>query len=554
MHNLLWQRLLELRLSTKSFALFSIVSVGAIPVGDFTATDTAADVFLEILLGVLATAVLGLYLWPLWTLMLKTMPAGSRRFIAILVAFAGGGVLRGLTIHYLGPAFNFDVDTVLLQRIGNSVATTVVWLTVFSLFTQATNDFSARYKTLMGGIIAARQRKLTPAELSGILGSLEAGLRGVILPAEKGNYTERQLTQLASALRLEILGKIRDHTRGLWVLEGVEVPRLRFFPLLKLALGRLEYSWVFFSLVFGIVGVANLATIIGFPEAAWRVAIAVGVIYGSDHVFRRVIRPFSQSRWDVHAGFLLAVGVLVMVPLGFFEFFLVGSGWSAIYLLVLAVPTALIPVMGSTLVLAQVARKELLSELETFNSSNIREGNGSRSGADLASFLHNSLQSEIHSIIFALEGAATDPTKVALGRSSLERLRLLANRSLDEQFDSFRAVPLEHLAQMVEGWRGILDVSVEWLPDSDVDDDPRVPTVVQIIQEVASNAVVHGGATALDVSVKVEGDDFVVSLVSNAPNSSRREAGQGDRWLESFAVASSKPSAPADHTSLEFRV
>lgn len=177
------------------------------------------------------------------------------------------------------------------------------------------------------------------------------------------------------------------------------------------------------------------------------------------------------------------------------------------------------------------------------------------SNTDLASYLHNSLQSEIHGIIFALEGAATNPDKVELGRSSLARLRILTQRSLDEEFRAFASVPLHHLNQVVEGWKGILDISLDWNPPESMAGDSRVPTVVQIIQEVASNAAVHGGATKLDVVVAVEGGAFHVILVSNAPEVVPPVTGQGTSWLQSFAhpLPESETQVPGQ-TTLAFKV
>jgi len=45
-------------------AVFSLLSILAIPVGDFQATDTLGDLGLELILGLMATTVVVAIVWP----------------------------------------------------------------------------------------------------------------------------------------------------------------------------------------------------------------------------------------------------------------------------------------------------------------------------------------------------------------------------------------------------------------------------------------------------------------------------------------------------------
>jgi len=551
------RKLSQLWVTPRAFAFFSIVSVLSVPFGDFQIVDTPVDVLLEITLGLIATGALALFLWPTLSLLSRFSRPGVARFSALMVVLFLGGVLRGVIIHVGGPTFSFDVATSLVQRVGNSVSTTVVWLSVLALFVNATQNFQKRYNSLLAQLTINRASSVPESEVRWVLRGLEEDLKRLPLLDIDEARASQEMYRVARALRDDIVEKIRAHSRDLWVVDASNKPRLKFFPLLRLAVAKLEYSKTFVMTVFGLVGLANLSSLIGFPEASVRIGAALLVILVFDIFYRRYVRRRALVMPWLQVVYLVSVGVAVMWPMGLFEFFTAGSPWGVVYLLLLPLPTAALPVMESTLNLAQGARDELLASIATVEKTEVSGGEAggtATSSAQLASYLHNSLQSEIQSIIVALEGASGHPDKVALGQASLERLRLLASKSLDEDFRSFTTVPLEHLEQVMEGWRGILDISLTWSAGDDVSGDPRIPSVVQIIQEVASNSVVHAGATTLDVTVAFEEDHFLVNIANNAPTAPSLRRGQGSQWLQAFSVVDEGAPADAGSTRLLFRV
>jgi hypothetical protein len=548
------QRLKRLRVTPRSFAFFSVISVFAPVFGDFDPLDSAVDVGSKVLLGVVATAILGAVLWPPLVVVLRVMHSSWRRFWLVIAVLVAGGALRGLVIHELGPVLSFDVATTVFQRMGNSVTTTVIWLVVLSLFTNATDDFRWRYSSLMRQLFAARAVTLSQAELSEVLGDVQADLRSLSVPEKDTPDQLRQMEAVAAALREDVLEKIRAHSRGLWVIKGVDPPALRVLPMLRLAVSRLEYSLPFVLVVYGLAGLGNLASWVSLGEAAARVSAALVAITVAHWVYQRLVVLKATTTPLVNVLYLYLLGVAVLFPMGFFEFFWNPSPWSIVLLLLLPLPTAMLPVIESTLNLAQMARDQLLAQISSLHhSSPAFPGPGARSSGELASYLHNSLQSEIQSIIVALEGASTHPNKVALGQASLERLRLLTARSLDEDFESFTQVPLTHLENVIEGWRGILEIEINWNVAECLKDDPRIATVVQIIQEVASNAVVHASATSLIVDIAQDRGDFVLRISNDAPRVSPMSQGLGTGWLESF-LQPAPGSAKRNETTLEFRV
>jgi len=552
--NSLKDRLLHLQVTPRAFLFFAVISVTAPVFTDFDPEDTLVDVGLELTLGVLATLALAAFLLPALAVARRWTPEGVARLGWLALAVTCGGVIRGLVLHYGGPAFSYMVTTTVIERVANSVGTTLAWLLVFSLFTSASDDFTQRYSTVVRRALYQRANSLSTTDIRGILGDVEHDLRTLNIPSGSGDTPPGDMEKIAVALRSDVIEKIRGHSRELWALRGASPPSLRFGVLAKLAVIRLDYSVGFLLAIFTMFSFGNLASNVGVGEALLRMAGALAVLWVLDWVWRKWLRRYATRLPWINVLHLLSLGVAVMFPMGLFDFYGSGTPGSFLLLALLPLPVAALPLIESTIKLSQLAREELLGLIAELNSEMQDHQTVTPSSSDLASYLHNSLQAEIQSIIHALERAAGDPGKVGLGQASLERLRMLSDRSLDEDFDSFSRVPLDHLRALIESWRGILDITLDWALPPHYDADRRLPTVVNIIEEISSNSVVHGGATQLNVSVFFDAEDIVITIHNNAHLVPPIKVGQGSSWLNSFLVPGSPSEPDSRETTFQFRV
>jgi hypothetical protein len=505
------------------------------------------DVLSELVLGAIATGVFWLLVLP-GLVGIAKIPPGSTRALLLLLPLIAGGVVRGLTIVLGADYFDFVSSAGTGQRVANSISTTVLWVGVFALFTHATSVFKARYEATLRRLTLARASRVSHSEVSKILSSLELGIRKADSGSIDESLAREQMTTLAASLERDIISEIKAHSRDLWSFSNAERPQLKMFPLLRLAIGRLDYSVWFVAGVFGIVGVVNLSSTVGVGEALWRVGLSLALIVAMDTVFRQWIQsPTRESVWP-NIAYLVAFGALVQIPMGVAGYLLENTPWALLFIVLLVVTIAALPVMHSTLNLADSARDDLLRAVMGVEARrDPDQSEPTHSSSELASYLHNSLQSEIQSIIVALKSAALDSTQVGVGKASLERLRILADRSLDEQFAAFSRAPKEHLDQAIEGWRGILDIDLTWEVGALYSEDPRIATVVHIIEEVASNSAVHGGASTMTVSVAAARDRFSIAIVNDAPMARMMFPGLGDSWLSQFAAEPS-PRSHGSHT------
>lgn len=518
----------------------------SLPFGDLSPDDGLLDVTLELTLGILATAFFWLLVLPGIWLSIKITEQGWGRQAILLFVVIMGGLARGACIFQFSEVFMFDSAAGIWQRLANSLSTTLLWLLVFALFTDAAKSFQRRYEDVFGQLAVSRAARVSGSEVEKIFSGLEAGIREISDLAIDDSKAKAEMARIAASLEKEIVTKIKSHSEALWSFSSNQVPKLRFFPLLRLAVTKLNFPISFFLAMYGMINLLNISSTVGFEDAGWRVVLALGVLAALDLVYRKLLRPALRRQALANLIFLALSGSLVQLPLGMVGYLLERSSAPVAFIVIAAISAPLIMILLSVLNLADLARRDLLDELVTVDEK-LRDQRAENSSAtsQLASYLHNSLQSEIQSIILALK---SDSPEVSIGKSSLERLRLLSSRSLDEEFANFSSLPREHLDLVIQGWAGILEIDIDWKIDPAMSEDSRVATVVQIIEEVASNSAVHGRASKMTARVRFEESAFFVEVSNNAIDLvSMGDRGQGSRWLAGYAVNSLDKQATGEY-------
>lgn len=531
----IWRQLKYLSISLSVGLVFSLVSIIAIPLGDVSPSDDLLDFSFELMLGLIATLVFWLVVLPGILITRKLTRAGWVRQFLLLMLVIAGALARGFCIFSLADSFMFESTAGLLQRLANSVATSVLWLSVFALFSGATRSFHRRYRDIFGQISVTRASRVPGSEVAKIFQSIEQGMREISHVKVDDSKAKQEMERVALALEQDILSQIKSHSKKLWLFSDQEVPKLRALPLLRLAITRLDYSLGIFLGVVGTLSLLNSASVVGFGESLWRVVFALSLLASMDTIYRRLIRPKIKKKFPANLAFLLLIGLSLEIPLGMAGYLIERSAAPAAFVLITLLSAPCLMLLLSTLNLADLARQDLLDEILKVDEKFLLPSHAnSIATSDLASYLHNSLQSELQSIILALRGSSSGLSDVKVGQSSMERLRLLSSRSLDEEFARFRNLPLEHLEQVIRGWQGILEIKVSWRYKPDGENDPRVATIVQIIQEVASNSAVHGRATEMSAHVSEDQGDLVVLISNDAGNLELETQGLGTSWLERF--------------------
>jgi signal transduction histidine kinase len=170
----------------------------------------------------------------------------------------------------------------------------------------------------------------------------------------------------------------------------------------------------------------------------------------------------------------------------------------------------------------------------------------------LASYLHNSLQSELLAIAGQLEEAAisNDREKSA---EILQRVSSLINRSFIDDFQKFEESPLERLETVRKSWSGILQIEID-IPEALLTSPARNASLVQTIEEFAANSYRHGKATKISASAIENSIGLHLTLKSNGSKKISTKRGLGSEWLDQIAIGSWKMESTLTGTSLKITI
>jgi signal transduction histidine kinase len=170
----------------------------------------------------------------------------------------------------------------------------------------------------------------------------------------------------------------------------------------------------------------------------------------------------------------------------------------------------------------------------------------------LASYLHNSLQSELLAIAGQLEEAAisNDREKSA---EILQRVSALINRSFIDDFQKFAESPLERLETVRKSWSGILKLEID-IPQALLTSPARNASLVQTIEEFAANSYRHGKATKISASAVENSIGLHLTLNSNGSKKISNKRGLGSEWLDQIAIGSWKMQSTPTGTVLKITI
>ena len=140
----------------------------------------------------------------------------------------------------------------------------------------------------------------------------------------------------------------------------------------------------------------------------------------------------------------------------------------------------------------------------------------------LAALLHGRLQSRLLGCAMAIEFAKDEPAALS---EALERTTSV----LAERWDADEPESRPSVSTAVEIWRGLTEVNLDVPPDSD---EWMTGDVVVVVEELVANAVRHGRAGRVDVSIRREGGDCVVVVTDDGSSDTSQRPGLGSMILE----------------------
>lgn len=451
---------------------------------------------------------------------------------AFFAAVMLSGVLRGVTLLQGLALLGIDDNVPGGTRILNSVVSIVVWMTIIGFLDASREQYRRRYNALV------RQAASAAADIDPGLDNhpdlirLKSVLSGFAMPSDP---KVASLEAVAAAIRGEIETSLRPLSHRIWFSSGDPEPHARISRLLRDALLRMPVPVGAITIAWLVTGFVGAASLFGIARGSLSVVISSILLLLALQLTRGVMRSaraFFGPVLFVMSAVLPVVGTdLVLAQLGYDS--MLGSVQSVFVIFALGglilCSTAISLAASDRAVILDLVELRV-AELE----SEAREGLRGEPG-ELSAFLHNSLQAELHGLALQLDEASrlSDERQA---REALERLGALANRSMSEEFRSFRESPLQRLERVQDAWAGIADLQVE-VSDAVDPVDVRLAFAVRAIEEVVANAIRHGGARSARASVVESASGNLLIEIESDGSLSSASLGMGENWLASVTQA-----------------
>ena len=539
----------NISLSVPGFILYSPISILSFPVTVLVVNPSASLLFLTASGLALTVVIFAFYLLFVWLDSRISSESFALKFTNFLIAAIAVGAIRGYLFYQIVDALELKHPGGLLNRILASTATTLFWLCIANILINFSRSFRSRYEQSLKKFIE-RNLSIIPS----LLPSAQSATELTILQEELSkSLTSRledgdaqNLREVAELLKSKINLQLRPLSRRIWLRSLNEYPRIRYGRMLKDSINFLDFSKpVFLSAILFLALLSNLS-IRALNESLVRTLIFLLLLL--------MILSLRKTRlFTTNYLYLAAIGIVPVIGSEFISLLSGYSGsWTATLLITLVAPGLIIVLSLFNLSLRDHGL--IIELLESYEIHKIPNTSKSFDVAErhLASFLHNSLQSELLAIAGQLEEAAisNDREKSA---EILQRVSSLINRSFIDDFQKFAESPLERLETVRKSWSGILEIEID-IPEAALAFPARNTSLVQTIEEFAANSYRHGSATKVSISAVENSIGLHLTLKSNGTRKISAKRGLGSEWLDQIAIGSWKMQSTLTGTNLKITI
>ena len=465
----------------------------------------------------------------------------QRIFTLSLVALAG--VLRGFLLYLSTDLGGFEQPTSLVARLISSTATTLFWLTLFSIAVEDARVFKDRYESLLRTSILriaqagiSKESTQFSPELQEEISEIESLLSKTFDEATRSAMDHTTMMLAAMSVRKTIEENIRPLSHRLWLRSSSSLPAVRIRGTAIAGLKNLDVPPFVPAALLALTSVFNLTTSFGWQRGLYGsffIFIVFNLFY--QHAMPQ-LRKISSGTLVTNIAFTLIPGLLLSVIFFLSNKYLFNDD-SGLLNFIYIVIFFIVACVASIYRLTQSDREHLLAmmEMKLLPSKMAQGDSESVINENMASYLHNSLQSELLALSYQFEESAKDPNSEN-SRALLEQLGSRINRSISEDFENFVEKPLDRLHRIQSAWMGIADVKID-IPDRYLVDSNRNFLIVQIIEEAISNAVRFSSSSEITVTGEESSNAQVKLVISNNGLAEiQTSSGLGTEWLDRFAA------------------
>lgn len=364
-----------------------------------------------------------------------------------------------------------------------------------------------------------------------------------------------KLAQNPSSVSPRVIREVVDSTirplsHALWSVESSRYPAIEVASLYRVALQSQKLRPALITLVWAGTTFTGLVVSAGIVNAA-AYSVFVGIV--AFVLFTLVRLGWTQSVVGSIIAVVGASSVAVLAGYGLASLLAPGTANAVgIPLLMAGVAWMSFVTLGSSIISAALnIRSVIANDLASAGTREYIEelsGSGLKTVSQrrLATQLHGAIQSKLLGLAAMMEHrtATTEEIDQALS----EILEGLEHSSIE---DSSTPRPAPSLEDVVKGWEGILEVTVDVASRGVLDSlFVRQPEVAEIVREALSNAYRHGAATAVTIRATEEpGGEVTLDVVDNGYGPRDGDPGLGsvllDQWTMKQWTLESSPEGGA---------
>lgn len=523
-----------------NLGLFALLAAAVLIVNlDSVSTDPTTWLVTAALSAAVGLAVIDVFWWiniriarPLTPLQaaFESLTVGLVFGLALVVAanLVGLQLVRGALLTVVSVMISagaFGIITILIGQARRAEAARMR-----ELYEQTADLAAARLDT--SGII----RELHVALASDI----DAALSPARITIEKRLADQQQVlaaetwSDVAGELRMAARATIRPLSRKLWSYAPATMPRLGLPRILRTIVTEQPFQPMVLILIYWATTFGGTIAALGWIDGLTAIAIGtllVAVVLGSANAVMR--------RYPMHHAVIFVSAAIVLQATGLLTFFL-RDAWGAVpytwaeYVLsciggivLILVTSGFGSIRSYRSDLARTFGTDIDDELQASMAASIHVAQLARESARV---LHGSVQTRLVACAVAIEQASRTRDVEAFRSAMREARDALAPPVLGTEDDRTLGEQLDHTISL---WSGLCAVRLTVAPNLVEMRGPRAHNVCRVVEEAINNAITHGEASEVVVTVEGTGD-VVVDVLDDGVGPRDGEPGLGSALLDSM--------------------
>lgn len=456
-------------------------------------------------------------------------------------AMAIVGAVRGFAILDVGLLMDLPQLEPYLLRPLNSAVVVPTWFLIIHFLIGSRLEFAEDYRVLYLKLVRGNIERINVGKASANVKEIEQRINAVLEPLRDkiellhGNkISASRLAEESMIIQSFVEEKIRPLSHELWQRKEIQVPRLGFFALITFTLFRTKLPIALTIFPYTIFSIVGLVAIIPLSDAFWYQSKTAALLFVIAYIYRYFYERIGEKAVlntlaIILTLFLPLVTSRLMDSLLDFESVpafggLIGLVW--IFFLLLS--------FGASLAISKY-HEEIMSVLRNQLKDVVIDSQANESeevSARFAKYLHGEVQSELLSASMMLSQAAKEKNS-RIGRRGIEKTAEILRRDHSQYVVGSELVPEVRMQKIIDAWAGIAKIEIELVGTGVIQED-SLASLSDVVEELVSNSVRHGGASEIWVKVSRKAGSLSVIFKDNGNKRGKGKPGLGSSLLKSL--------------------